>query len=62
MVIARGIAAGELPPQNADLATSLVFGVVLQPVQFAAYGRLPSDMGSVCDRLVAAAWAVVTTV
>jgi AcrR family transcriptional regulator len=62
MVIARGIASGELPAQDADLATSLVFGVVLQPVQFAAYGRLPSDMGSVCDRLVAAAWAVVTTV
>jgi len=62
MVIARGIASGELPAQDADLATSLVFGVVLQPVQFAAYGRLPSDMGSVCERLVAAAWAAVTTV
>ena len=62
MVIASGIASGELPPQNADLATSLVFGVVLQPVQFAAYGRLPLDMGSTCERLVAAAWAAVTTV
>jgi AcrR family transcriptional regulator len=62
MVIARGIASGELPAQDADLATSLVFGVVLQPVQFAAYGRLPSDMGSMRERLVAAAWAVVTTV
>ena len=62
MVIAGGIASGELPAQNADLATSLVFGVVLQPVQFAAYGRLRSDMGSMCDRLVAAAWAAVTTV
>ena len=62
MVIAGGIASGELPAQNADLATSLVFGVVLQPVQFAAYGRLRSDMGSMCERLVAAAWAAVTTV
>ncbi|HYS24483.1 MAG TPA: TetR/AcrR family transcriptional regulator [Vicinamibacterales bacterium] len=62
MVIARGIASGELPAQDADLATSLVFGVVLQPVQFAAYGRLPSDMGSMRERLVAAAWAAVTTV
>jgi len=62
MVIAGGIASGELPAQDADLATSLVFGVVLQPVQFAAYGRLRSDMGSVCERLVAAAWAAVTTV
>jgi len=62
MVIAGGIASGELPAQDADLATSLVFGVVLQPVQFAAYGRLRSDMGSICERLVAAAWAAVTTV
>jgi AcrR family transcriptional regulator len=62
MVIASGIASGELPAQNADLATSLVFGVVLQPVQFAAYGRLPSDMGSMRERLVAAAWAAVATV
>jgi len=62
MVIGNGIASGELPAQNADLATALVFGVVLQPVQFAAYGRLPSDMGSMCDRLVAAAWAAVTSV
>ncbi|HEY3158210.1 MAG TPA: TetR/AcrR family transcriptional regulator [Vicinamibacterales bacterium] len=62
MVIASGIASGELPAQNADLATSLVFGVVLQPVQFAAYGRLPSDMGSMRERLVTAAWAAVATV
>jgi AcrR family transcriptional regulator len=62
MVIAGGIASGELAAQDADLATSLVFGVVLQPVQFAAYGRLRSDMGSICERLVAAAWAAVTTV
>ena len=62
MVIASGIASGELPAQDADLASSLVFGLVLQPVQFAAYGRLPADMGSICDRLVAAAWAAVTTV
>jgi hypothetical protein len=61
-VIGSGIASGELPPQDADLATSLVFGVVLQPVQFAAYGRLPADMGSVSERLVAAAWAAVSTV
>jgi len=61
-VIANGIASGELPAQNPDLATSLVFGVVLQPVQFASYGRLPADMGSMCERLVAAAWAAVTTV
>jgi AcrR family transcriptional regulator len=58
-VIERAIAAGELPPQDADLATALVLGVVLQPATFAAYGRLPMALSPICDRLVAATWAVV---
>jgi len=61
-VLAHGIAAGELPQQDADLATALVFGVVLEPAQFAAYGRGTSELQSVSERLVAAAWAVVATV
>ncbi len=61
-VIEGGIASGEIPAQDADLATALVFGVVLEPVQFAAYGRLPSDMSSLCERLIAAAWAAITAV
>jgi AcrR family transcriptional regulator len=60
-VLAEGIATGELPAQPPDLATALVFGIVLQPVTFAAYGRLSSSLTSMCDRLVAAAWAAVTT-
>jgi AcrR family transcriptional regulator len=59
-VLAEGIASGTLPPQSADVATALVFGIVLQPMQFAAYGRLPSAMSSLSDRLVRAAWAAVT--
>ena len=39
-VIAGGIASKEIPEQDPDLATALVFGIVLQPVTFAAYGRL----------------------
>lgn len=61
-VLAQGLAIGELPPQDADLATALVFGVVLEPAQFAAYGRGPSQLQTVSERLVAAAWAVVTTI
>ncbi len=59
-VIESGIASGEIPPQDADLATAFVFGVVLEPVQFAAYGRLPSEMSAMCDRLIVAAWAAIT--
>jgi AcrR family transcriptional regulator len=61
MVMNDAIATREIPAQHPDLATALVFGVVLQPVTFAAYGRLPRDLGSMCERLVAAAWAAVTT-
>ena len=61
-VIESGIASGEIPAQDVDLATALVFGVVLEPVQFVAYGRLTSDMSSLCERLIVAAWAAITTV
>jgi AcrR family transcriptional regulator len=58
-VLERGIASKEIPDQHPDIATALVFGIVLQPVTFAAYGRLPSTMGPMSDRLVTAAWAAV---
>ena len=60
-VIESGIASGDIPAQNPDLATALVFGVVLEPVQFAAYGRLSADMNGMSGRLIAAAWAAITT-
>jgi AcrR family transcriptional regulator len=60
-VIAQGIASGEIPAQDPHLATALMFGIVLEPVQFAAYGELPSDMRSIADRLAAAVWAAITT-
>lgn len=59
-VLESGMATGDIPEQSIDVATALVFGVVLQPMQFAAYGRIPSTMTSLCDRLVRAAWAAVT--
>jgi len=61
-VLEGAIASGEIPRQHPDLATALVFGAVLEPAQFAAYGRLPFGMTSMCERLTAAAWAAVTTV
>ena len=61
-VLDKAIASRELPAQRPDLATALVFGVVLQPVTFAAYGRLPLNLGSMCERLVAASWAALTAV
>ena len=60
-VITAGLASGEIPAQHPELATALVFGVVLQPVQFAAYGRLPATMEPLTERLVSAAWTALTT-
>ncbi len=59
-VLGNAIASGDIPDQDPELATALVFGAVLEPVQFAAYGRLAGPMSPLCDRLVDAAWAAVT--
>src|SRR5262249_678775 len=61
-VLAAAIESGEIPRQSADLATALLFGVVLEPVQFAAYGVLPAAMTPMSHRLVAAAWAAISSV
>lgn len=60
-VMAHGIHMGDLPDQDVDLATAMVFGVVLEPAQFAAYGRGPSELVPLCQRLTSAAWAAVST-
>lgn len=60
-VIASGIAHGDLPPQDADLATAFVLGLVLQPMTFAAYGRLGAPQTTYADRMVGAAWAALTS-
>jgi AcrR family transcriptional regulator len=61
-VIQEGIKNGEVPAQDVDLATALALGAVLQPATFAAYGRLPVALTPIADRIVAAAWAAVTSV
>lgn len=60
-VIASGIAHGDLPPQDADLATAFVLGLVLQPMTFAAYGRLGDPQTAYAERMVEAAWATLTS-
>jgi AcrR family transcriptional regulator len=61
-LLSRAIATGEIPAQDANLASALVMGIVLQPVTFAAYGRLPQAQAPNAARLTAAAWAAVTAV
>jgi AcrR family transcriptional regulator len=58
-VIAHGMAQGEVPPGDADLATALVMGIILQPATFKTYGRLPGPMLPLAARLTAACWRVL---
>ncbi len=61
-VLVKAIDAGEIPAQDANLASALVMGLVLQPMTFAAYGRLPQAQAPNAARLIDAAWATVMTV
>ncbi|HVO04441.1 MAG TPA: TetR/AcrR family transcriptional regulator [Candidatus Cybelea sp.] len=58
-VLAAAIAAGELPPQDAELATSTVFGIVLQAATFKVYGRLDKPLADYAQALAAACWAAL---
>jgi AcrR family transcriptional regulator len=60
-VVSSAIDGGEMPAQDANLATAIAMGIVLQPMTFAAYGRLPQAQGPASDRLIAAVWAAITT-
>jgi Bacterial regulatory proteins, tetR family len=60
-VIDAAITHGEVPAQDADLATALVLGLVLQPMTFVAYGRLAGPQAAYAERIVAAAWATLTS-
>lgn len=58
--IVRAIDQGEIPSQDPDLATALVFGLVLQPATFHAYGRLTGPLSARAERLTAAALGVLS--
>jgi AcrR family transcriptional regulator len=58
-VIARGMERGEIPAGDAELATALVMGIILQPATFKTYGRLPGPMLPLAERLARACWQVL---
>jgi len=57
--LAAAIKAGALPQQDAELATSTVFGIVLQAATFKVYGRLDQPLSHYAPRLAAACWAAL---
>jgi AcrR family transcriptional regulator len=57
--LAAAIAAGALPQQDAELATSTVLGIVLQAATFRVYGRLNQPLSHYAPSLAAACWAAL---
>jgi AcrR family transcriptional regulator len=57
--LAAAIKAGALPQQNAELATSTVFGIVLQAATFRIYGRLDQPLSHYAPNLAASCWAAL---
>jgi AcrR family transcriptional regulator len=59
--VRAGIEAGEIPAIDAELATAMAVGLVLQPATFAAYGRLDGKLLPHAERIAAAAWNALMT-
>src|SRR5262249_17838164 len=58
-VLAAAISSGALPKQDPELATSAVFGIVLQAATFKVYGRLDPPLADYAPALAATCWAAL---
>lgn len=58
-VIAQGMARGEVPEMEVELAAAMVLGVVLEVAVFKAYNRITQDLSQLSETLVAACWRVL---
>jgi AcrR family transcriptional regulator len=59
-VIARGMARGEVPEMEVELAAAMVLGVVLEVAVFKAYNRITQDLSQLSETLAAVCWRVLT--
>jgi AcrR family transcriptional regulator len=60
-VIAAGMAAGDVPKGDADLATAMVMGIILQTATFKLYGRIKASLVALAPTLADACWKVLGT-
>lgn len=58
-VLSGAMSRGEIPGQDPNFATALVFGIVLQTATFRIYDRLDRPMTDLSTRLTAACWAAL---
>jgi AcrR family transcriptional regulator len=55
-VIAEAMAKGDIPAGDADLATAMVMGIILQTATFKVYGRVRQPLGALGPTLAEACW------
>ena len=55
-VLIAAMAEGEIAHQDPEVATAMVFGIVLQPAVFKVYGRVTRPLGDFADQLAEACW------
>jgi vacuolar-type H+-ATPase subunit D/Vma8 len=58
-VIGQGMAQGEVPQTDVELAAAMVLGVVLEVAVFKAYDRINQDLSQLSETLVDACWRVL---
>ena len=51
--IAQGIRRGTLPPQDIELATSMVTGAIMQVIDVKILGRIPGDLADMSEQVAA---------
>ena len=59
-VIAAGMARGDIPAGDPDLATAMVMGIILQTATFKVYGRIRQPLGELAPTLAAACWKTLS--
>jgi len=57
--IARAIRRGELPPQEIELATSMVTGAIMQVIDVKILGRIPGKLADMSDQVAASCLGVL---
>lgn len=58
-LVARGMAEGEIPPADPEVAAAMVLGVVLQVAVFKIYGRIRRELSELADELTQACFRVL---
>ncbi|HUK10439.1 MAG TPA: TetR/AcrR family transcriptional regulator [Stellaceae bacterium] len=60
-IIMQAMDNREIPRRDPDLATAFVFGLILQPATFMAYGRLPGPLLPLAQTLADACWRALAS-